>query len=280
MKQKNVLAIHDISCFGKCSTTIVLPILAISNIATSILPTSLLSTHTGGLGVPFMRDGSKDMEAILHHWSSLSLSFDAIYTGYVSNISQIEQIKKAFAMFPDALHYVDPVMGDHGKLYASLPNDIVSHMLQVCQQADIITPNMTELHALLGLAYQEGPYTTQYIETCIKDLARLCLCDVVLTGVYFNECEIGCACYSAKHDEMYYAMHEKIDAHFHGTGDVFASSFLGALLHGASYEQASHIAITYTTACINESLKAQVDERYGVNFESSLLTYANLIRTI
>lgn len=274
--QKTALTIQDISCLGKCSITIALPILSACGIETSILPTAVLSTHTGGFGKPHIRDLSKDIVPILNHWKANSITFDAIYTGYLASIEQIQSMLGIFQSFPDAFHMVDPVMGDHGKLYSSFHDAFVKEMRKLCAKADIITPNLTEAAALAGKPYQEGPYTKEYIEQMAKNLGELGPRFVIISGVYFDEHKLGAILYDRDNASFYYAMQERIPTSYHGTGDVFASVFLGAVLNGYSMEEALQYAVGYTAACIKQSYEQQKEERFGVCFEASLGSLAKL----
>lgn len=268
--QKKALTIQDISCLGKCSITVALPVLSACGIETSILPTAVLSTHTGGFGKPHIRDLSKDIEPILNHWKSNSITFDAIYTGYLSSIEQIQSMLLIFQAYPNAYHMVDPVMGDHGKLYSSFHDDFVEEMRILCAKADIITPNLTEAAALTGKPYQEGPYTKEYIEELAKDLAALGPRFIIISGVFMDENKLGAVLYDKENTSFYYAMHERIFTTYHGTGDVFASVFLGAILNERSKEEALQYAVSFTAECIKQSYEEGKEERFGVNFEYAL----------
>lgn len=276
--QKKALTIQDISCLGKCSITVALPILSACGIETSILPTAVLSTHTGGFGKPHIRDLSKDIEPILSHWKSNSITFDAIYTGYLASIEQIQSMLAIFQTYPNAYHMVDPVMGDHGKLYSSFHDEFVEEMRILCAKADIITPNLTEAAALAGMPYQEGPYTKEYIEELAKDLAALGPRFIIISGVFMDEKKLGTVLYDKENASFYYAMHERILTSYHGTGDVFASVFLGAILNERSMEEALQYAVSFTAGCIKQSYEEAKEERFGVNFEYALGDLRNLYK--
>ena len=156
---KHVICIQDISCYGKCSLTVALPILNAAGLHVSPLPTALLSTHTGGFGSPHKHGLQNDMNAILRHWENIAFSADAIYSGYASDKQQLDSIICAFQQYPDALHLADPVMGDHGKRYASLSDEVELGMKELCHNAEIITPNMTEAYMLLDEPFQIEPYS-------------------------------------------------------------------------------------------------------------------------
>lgn len=270
---KHGVCIQDLSCFGKCSLTIVLPVLSSAQVATSVLPTALLSTHTGGLGIPYHRDLEPDMKEIITHWSNLPFSVDFLYSGYVSSLAQVSHIHSLFLQYPNAMRVVDPVMGDHGTLYASLPDGLADAMREICKQADLITPNMTEAYALLREPFQEGPYDLEEITRIIHALYALTKAQIVLTGVYFDESKIGSACLQRSDEQIAFAWSEKILQDFHGTGDLFTASLLGALCNEFTLERAMELAVCYTTKCMKYSIHAAQEERYGVLFEPLLWKY-------
>ncbi|WP_392563850.1 pyridoxamine kinase [Orbus wheelerorum] len=282
-QQKKVLAVHDISCIGRCSLTVALPILSVASIETAIIPTSILSTHTGGFSGFTFRDLTDDILPVIDHWQSLSLKFDSIYTGYLGSIKQLDIISTLFSRLKqaDTLIFVDPVMGDHGKLYTNFSADFPSKMAKLCKHADIIKPNMTEAFLMLDEPYIEGPYTKDYIESIVKRLAQLGPKLVILTGVYLtgNENQIGVAAYQQQSDNIIYRFADKIDGVYHGTGDIFASTLLAALLNNQPLGEAISIAIAFTVNSIKRTKAAQTDVRYGVNFEAGLAELGLLLQT-
>lgn len=272
MKQKRVAAVHDISCFGRCSLTVALPILSASGIETSVIPTAILSTHTGGFTDFTVRDLTDDILPIARHWKSLNLGFDAIYTGYLGSFRQLGIVEELFAMFRNGnnLIYVDPVMADNGIMYSAFDKTFARGMAKMCAKADVIIPNITEAVFMLGEEYIEGPYTKDYIEGLLRKLAGLGPQKVFLTGVYFDEKRLGAATYDSASGEYSYGFSEKLEGYYHGTGDVFGSSLLAALLAGKTSGEASQIAVDFTVASLRRSKKEGHDERFGVNFEYGL----------
>ena len=269
--QKRVAAIHDLSGFGKCSLTVALPILSAAGIETSALPTAILSTHTGGISGYTYRDLTEDMRPVMKHWKSLDIKFDAIYTGFLGSFEQLDIVKEFFDAFrqEDNLILVDPVMGDNGELYTVFTREFAAGMRMLCQKADIIVPNLTEAALLLDEPYHPGPYTHAYIESLLRKLGALGPQKVVLTGVYFKEDELGAATYDRTTDTIDYVFTQKIPGYYHGTGDVFASALLSALLNDFSLIDAAAIAVHFTTDSIRRTYKAKTDYRFGVNFEQS-----------
>lgn len=269
--QKRVAAIHDLSGFGKCSLTVALPILSAAGIETSALPTAFLSTHTGGIRGYTYRDLTADMRPVMQHWKSLDIRFDAIYTGYLGSFEQLDIVKEFFDIFrtEDNLILVDPVMGDNGELYTNFTHEFAAGMRSLCQKADIIVPNLTEASLLLDEPFCPGPYTASYIESILLKLSKLGPKKIVLTGVFFNEDELGAATYDQATNTTDYVFTQKIPGYYHGTGDVFASALLAALLNDFSLIESAAIAVKFTTDSIRRTYIAKTDYRFGVNFEQS-----------
>lgn len=272
MDQKRVLAIHDISGVGKCSLTVALPIISAFGVETSVLPTAILSTHTGGFEGFTYRDLTEDILPIVKHWKSLDLKFDAIYTGFLGSFLQIDLVIETIDMLKkDTVVIVDPVMADNGVLYSLFDSSFPIKMRELCKKADILVPNITEACFLLGEPYKEGPYTKDYIENLVHKLStELSAGKVVLTGVYFNNNELGVACYDKTSNIIQYAFREKLDGLFHGTGDVFGSALTGAYISGASLYKACEYAVGFTVDSIIRTKQAKTEPRYGVNFEAGL----------
>lgn len=268
--QVSALAIHDISCVGKCSLTVALPILSAAGIETSVLPTSVLSTHTGGFTGWTFHDLTGEVEPITRHWSTLGLRFDGIYTGYLGSKEQIALIMKIFDDFgQDALKVVDPVMGDNGALYGGFSADFPQEMKRLCAKADVIVPNFTEASLMLGEPYREGPYTKSYVEDMLHKLASICPRKVVVTGVRFDDEQLGAAALDVTSGKIEYAQAPLIPGYYHGTGDVFASALTSALLRGKGLGESAQIAADFTVAAIRGTDTGR-DQKYGVNFEGAL----------
>ncbi|MBS1321504.1 MAG: pyridoxamine kinase [Parabacteroides sp.] len=280
--QKRVVAIHDLSGFGKCSLTVALPILSAAGIETSALPTAILSTHTGGISGYTYRDLTEDMRPVMKHWKSLDIKFDAIYTGFLGSFEQLDIVKEFFDAFrqEDNLILVDPVMGDNGELYTVFTREFAAGMRMLCQKADIIVPNLTEAALLLDEPFHPGPYTHAYIESLLRKLGALGPQKVVLTGVYFKEDELGAATYDRTTDTIDYVFTQKIPGYYHGTGDVFASALLSALLNDFSLIDAAAIAVHFTTDSIRRTYKAKTDYRFGVNFEQSFPDFLKELKLV
>ena len=276
--QKRVAAIHDISCFGKCSLTVALPVISAAGIETSVIPTAVLSTHTGGFTGFTYRDLTDDILSVVRHWQTLNLKFDAVYTGFLGSFEQIDIMTEVFAALKtsDNLILVDPVMADNGKLYSIFPPDFPEGMKKLCTHADIVVPNMTEAALLVGDEYREGPYDKAYIEELLGRLAETGPQRVVLTGVYFDDKELGAAVY--ENGAVTYLMSHRIEGYYHGTGDLFASALLAGVLTGLSLADAAQAAIALTVESIQRTRAAGTDVRFGVNFEAGLVDFAARLR--
>lgn len=275
MAQKRAAAIHDISCFGKCSLTVALPIISAAGVETAVIPTAVLSTHTGGFKDNTFRDLSEDIVPIARHWKSENIAVDAVYSGYLCSKHQIYLVMEAARLISrdDTLFICDPVMGDNGRLYSGFDNDYPKYMLKLCVAADIITPNITEAAFMLGIDFKEAPYTENYINTLLEGLYLKTHSSIVLTGVCFDERKIGAAVYDGENKAYVFA--DRLDAAYHGTGDIFASVLTAALLCDRSLKAAAQIAVNFTCGCIKKTMESNSDMRYGVNFESQI---PNLIK--
>lgn len=262
-----VLAINDISCIGKCSLTVSLPVISACGVTCDVLPTALLSTHTGGFEGYAFRDLTGDIPAILKHWKTLGVKFDFVYSGYLGSVEQIRmvsEVKKEF-LADNGKFIVDPVMGDGGKLYAGFTREYVAQMRGLCAEADFILPNATEACYLAGL-----PYPQADAARILELLKKLCSRPIV-TGisegnkisVYYVDGTGAVKTYSS----------QNVEGFFHGAGDVFSSAFVGALARGKTEETAIALAAEFTTAAIRRSAKEVADKRFGLNFEAEIFTF-------
>ncbi len=272
MNQKRVLAIHDISCFGRCSLTVALPIISAAGLECTVIPTAVLSTHTGGFTGFTYRDLTVDIRPIVKHWKTLDIGFDAIYTGFLGSFEQIDIVIETVDTFrkKGMLVVVDPCMADNGVLYKTFPANFPEGMLKLCKKADVILPNITEACFLLGEKYVEGPYSKEYIESLLKKLGKIGSGKVILTGVHFDDSDLGAAAYDAKTGKTEYAFHKTIPGYYHGTGDVFGSVAVAALMSGCDLGRASAIAVDFTARSILRTYDAGTDVRFGVNFEAGI----------
>ncbi|MCL1891263.1 MAG: pyridoxamine kinase [Coriobacteriia bacterium] len=275
---KRVAAVHDISGVGKCSLTVALPIISAAGVECSVLPTAVLSTHTGGFEGFTFCDLTDEMMPIAEHWKKEGITFDAFYSGYLGSLAQIDLVQNIFEMFRTSktVVMVDPVMADHGELYSLFTLDHVKGMAKLCGCADIIIPNRTEAAFMLEQEYKDGPMTEDEVEDLLYALGRLGAKQVVLTGVHFGTDDLGAACYDKKTGQIDYIMSKRIEGMYHGTGDVFGSFLLGALMREKSLAEATRIAVDYTCASIRLTAKDGTGPRMGVRFESVMPNYGKL----
>ena len=276
MAYKKILTIQDISCVGQCSLTVALPILSACGLETCILPSAVLSTHTGGFSGFTFRDLTDDMPAIQAHWQKENIKFEAMYTGYLGSIKQIGYVKNILETMgtENALRIVDPAMADNGKLYSIFDMDYVEAMKPLCGAADILIPNITEASFLTGCEYRES-YDEAYVTELCEKLSALGTKTVVMTGVSYREGKTGVAVYS--NGEMSYYEHDKIGKGAHGTGDIYASAFTGALMNDKSIFEAAKIAADYTVKCIINT-QGDADHWYGAKFETALSDLMDMLR--
>lgn len=265
MAYKRILTMQDISCVGQCSMTVALPILSVCGHETCILPTAILSTHTGGFGKPEVIHMEHGLEAVWRHWQRNDITFDAILVGYLGSVSAVEtagQIMDAL-LAPGGVTIVDPAMADHGRLYSGLSEEYAAAMEALCRRADIILPNITEAAMFSGVEYREKP-DENYVNLLLKKLGHSC---VVLTGVGYTENTTGVVVRAG--EKQHYYSHPRIGKSYHGTGDMFAAAFTGALLQGKKLEDSVKIAADFTLKCIENTHEAPA-HWYGVKFEPVL----------
>ena len=221
---KRIVSIQDISALGKCSLTVALPIISAMGVECAVVPTAVLSTHTQFSGFTFC-DLTDEMEPIADHWKQQDFHFDAIYTGYLGSFRQVDIVKRYFRDFGDgAKIIVDPAMADNGELYPTFDEEFPVHMRKLCSRADILKPNLTEACLLVGIDYKEGPYTKDWIIWLLRELSALGPNKIVLTGVYFDDTELGAAIYDKTTDEAEFILRGAIPGIYYGTGDISVRS--------------------------------------------------------
>ena len=267
MDYKRVLTIQDISCVGQCSLTVAIPILSACGVEACVLPSAVLSTHTAFPGATF-RDLTEDMPLIAAHWQSVGIRFDAICSGYLGSVRQMEYVGDIFRNLSaeGCVKIIDPAMADHGKLYRGFDQDFMDAMRDFCRQADYLMPNMTEACMLTGTPYRET-YDRAFVEELLHKLVALGPKNIVLTGAAYTPGVTGVAVMEAGQIHCY--GHEKLLGNRHGTGDIFAAAFVGGLMRGKSALAAAQIAADYVCACIQSSNDDQT-HWYGAKFEPML----------
>ena len=275
---KRILTIQDISCLGKCSLTVALPIISAMGVEATILPTAVLSTHT--MFPDFtVKDLTDQLVPITEHWKSQNIKFDAIYTGYLGSVEEIEIAKKIFKDFggDGTFIFIDPVMADNGKLYPAFDMEYAKLNASLCGEADIIVPNLTEACFMTDTEYKED-YDREYIEELLGKLAKLGAKKVVLTGIAFNEGKTGVYGLDTVTGEKIVYENDCLDASYHGTGDIFASVSVAAITRGLSLGDAFKIAADYTAKTIETTLENPSKPWYGVDFESTIPYLVDTLR--
>lgn len=263
---KRVLSIQDISGFGKCSLTVALPIISAMGISLSVVPTAILSTHTGIKGYTY-RDLTEDIILFAKHYRSLGIEFNTIYTGFLAGPSQVDVVANFFKMFKATI-IIDPVMGDRGILYNCFDKNIVTQFKKLLPYADIVTPNITEATFLLGESYK-NQYDRDYIKELLIKLTKLGPTKAIITGIEINN-KITVAIYDKKQCEFSFFDHNKVDGHYPGTGDVFCSALVGAITKGIDVHKSAKLAASFVHNSIKATVKDNANPNYGINFESQL----------
>lgn len=268
MAYHRILTIQDISCLGQCSMTVALPILSACGVETCILPSAVLSTHTGGFGKPYIRDLTTDISQIAAHWCSQGIQFDVIYTGYLGNVRQIDMVLEIMSttLAPGGKIVVDPAMADHGKLYAGFDERYAQAIQKLCAAADVILPNVTEACLLTGRPYVQEPDRAT-VDCLLHALHGLGAKTVVLTGVGDGVGRTGAAV--LENEKIYWHHQKKIPRSYHGTGDIFASVLVGAWVRGKTLPEAAALAADFTGQCIQHTYEDPA-HWYGTKFETVL----------
>ena len=269
MPAPRIAAIHDLSCFGRCSLTVALPVLSAMGCQCCPLPTALLSAHTGISGFTFL-DTTDEMRRISAHWSQLSLHFQAIYTGFLGSAPQINLVEDFLRRFhaPDTLLVMDPVMGDHGTPYKTCTPALRQGLRELVAQADVITPNLTEAAILLDIPYHESQ--TADASELVRALSLQGQRSVVLTGYAAAPGQVGALCYDRDTRQVEAVQTARVPQDFPGTGDLFASVLTGALTRGAPLLQAARTAVDFVGSCVARSVAEGAGEAEGVDFEPLL----------
>ncbi len=276
MDYKKILTIQDISCVGQCSLTVALPILSACGLETCILPSAVLSTHTGGFSGFTFRDLTDDMPLIQEHWKKEGIRFGAIYTGYLGSIKQIGYVENILNTMgtEDCVRIVDPAMADNGKLYSIFNDEYVAAMRGLCGSADILIPNITEACFLANVEYRET-YDEAYVKGLLDKLSELGSKTIVLTGVSYSPEKTGVVVYEG--GAIRYYEHSRVSKGCHGTGDIYASAFTGALMRGKEIFEAAKIAADYTVKCIVNT-QGDAEHWYGAKFETALSDLIDMLK--
>lgn len=270
---KRVLTVQDISCVGRCSLTVALPIISAAGVEAGVLPTAVLSTHTAFPKFTF-KDLTDEIEPISKTFRELDIGFDAIYTGYLGSFKQIELVGELFERnaSSETLLIVDPAMADNGKLYRGFTPEFARAMAGLVAKSDLVIPNLTEACCMLGIPYPQD-YDEEYIKDVLRRLTALGAKRAAITGISFDEGRLGVYFYDSTTDKFYQYYNGRLPVAYHGTGDIFASATVGALMRNHSYESALSVAVDYTYECIRLTMEDENRRSYGVNFEEAIPYY-------
>ena len=269
MSTPRIAAIHDLSCFGRCSLTIALPVLSAMGCQCCPLPTALLSAHTGCPGNTFW-DLAAEMGRIAEHWAAMDLQFDAIYSGFLGSADQVDTVARFFDTFKksDTAVIVDPVMGDHGTAYRTCTPELCRGMRVLAENSDVITPNLTEAALLLDRPYEEIRQSDAY--EVVRRLSLGGRRSVVLTGYSSESGQTGALCFDRDSGESKAVQTPREPQDFSGTGDLFASVLAGGVARGVPLFQAAQAAADFVRDCIARTLAEGLTEQDGVDFEPLL----------
>lgn len=275
-----ILTIQDISCYGQCSITVALPVVSAFGIETAVLPSAVLSTHTSGFTDYTVRDLTEDLPAIRKHWESEGIYFDAIYTGFIASSKQLSYIKNIIdsRLKEDGLVFVDPAMADNGEFYNGFDQDFADAMGELCKLGDFILPNTTEACYILHRPWKEE-FTHEEMLEMAEELADFTKRYVILKGDTHRENELGMVVFDKQNSTCEMVYNERVDYMSHGTGDVFASSFVGSVMSGKSPAAACKIAGEFTKIAIEKTIGDET-HTYGVKFEQAIPYLFDLLKTI
>jgi len=265
-----VAAIHDLSGFGRCSLSVILPVLSTMGLQVVAVPTAVLSTHTGGLGEVVMRDLTDYIAPTLEHYKALALDFSCIYTGFLSSVEQIGLCRDFVETYPNALVVVDPVMGDHGRAYRTCTPELRGRMGELVHKAGVITPNLTEAYILLGEEYNPNPLSAAEAKSLLVRLGALGPQRVLITGVAMSGGVISNIGYEREHSSFWRVDCDYVPVSYPGTGDIYASVLTGGILLGDSLPIAMERATRFLELAIKVTYSYGTDTRYGVMLEKSL----------
>lgn len=267
---KRVAAIHDLSGIGRCSLTVIIPILASMGVQACPVPTAILSSHTGGFGDVVFRDLTDYITPALNHYKKTNIDFDCVYSGFLASKNQIDQCVEFFKTFPNALKVVDPVMGDHGILYKTCTSEHCKRMIELVAIADIITPNITEASILLGERFPCSTMTSQEVKSWLVRLSEKGPRIIVITSIVLADgvkCNVG---YDKNHNAFWKVPCDYVPISYPGSGDIFSSVLVGGLLKGDSLPISINRATSFTELAIKTTYSYSSEPREGIMFESCL----------
>lgn len=274
-----ILTIQDISCYGQCSITVALPVVSAFGIETAVLPSAVLSTHTSGFTGYTVRDLTEDLPEIRKHWESEGIYFDAIYTGFIASMEQLDYIKEIIdsRLKPDGCVFVDPAMADHGEFYNGFDQEFADKMGELCKLGDYILPNTTEACYILHKPWKEE-FTKDEMLEMANELSAFTKRYVILKGDTHKENQLGMVVLDKEESTCEFVYNDRVDYVSHGTGDVFASSFVGSVMLGKSPSSAAKVAGEFTKKAIEKTID-DPNHNYGVKFEKVIPEIYELLNT-
>ena len=265
-----VAAIHDLSTFGRCSLSVILPVMSAMGVQVCPIPTAVLSSHTGGLGNPEIRDLTDFMEPCLEHYGRIPVELEGVYTGFLASVEQVEHCLSFFGKYKNALHIVDPVMGDHGKSYKSCGKELQKGMMELVRAADVITPNVTEAAMLLDIPFTDRAMSGSEAKSVLVRLAALGPKRVIVTGVRMLDGTVCNVLYDSLDSSFWRVSCDYVPAAYPGTGDMFAAVLVGAILCGGSFPMALDKATKFCELSVKTTYSFGSDPMHGVMFELCL----------
>lgn len=267
---KSVAAIHDLSGFGRCSLSVISPVLSVMGVQSVAVPTAVLSTHTGGFGDVVMEDLTSYIPQALAHYKRIGLSFDCIYTGFLASSEQIDHCVDFIEAYPNALTVVDPVMGDNGRTYRTYTDQMCKRLLDLVHRADVITPNKTEMFLLLQEPFDPMPLTFSRAKSYLVKLSELGPKQVIVTGVELADMTVSNIGYDRDTNTFWRVVCHYVPQSYPGTGDVFASIVVGSLLNGDSLAIAMERATRFLEMTIKATYSYGTDPKQGILLEKNL----------
>ena len=264
-----VAAIHDLSGVGRCSLTVILPVLSAMGVQVCPVPTAMLSCHFGFGDVVF-RVLTDYIPRALENYQELGIDFECIYSGFLGSEEQVDHCLEFFRSYPKALIVVDPVMGDHGKPYKTYTKELQTRMGELVSVADLITPNYTEACILLGEEYSHEPVTRAKAKSMLVRLSELGPKNVVITGLSLATGEIANVGYDRDQNAFWRVTCDYVPVSYPGTGDLYASALIGSLLTGDSLPISMDRATRFAEISIKTTFSYGTETRQGVMLERSL----------
>ncbi len=282
-KSKHIILANDLAGLGKVALANQIPIMACAGIETSILPTVILSSHTGGFEDIYINDYTIGMKGFLKQWNKLDVQMGALLTGYLKNKQQIDILLEFMQqkLLKDASLIVDPVMADNGKFYAGFNKDYAEKMKQLCSRADYITPNITEARILTDCDdIRVKSYCKGDVEKLLLKLKDLGAKNIVITGVSLDDDNLAVAYYDSKADKAGYVFTPKLKQQFFGTGDLFTAIISACILHKIDLGAAVNFAVKWLEKCLNYTIGLDRDLKYGVEYEGFLADFIKEINAL